>query len=209
VWVLKKPAGTVKGRVVLDDPLRDATKGKQFGGKFVAGGGWTAVGEDDRIVWELPEAIGDGSLEVDISNFDPPNQAVARKNNILGMWETLWESGGKKDRPNLDNFNVRVGQNYKQLKLELHTHGFAQKEKAVEPLKNGFDPKHTYHFKAEWTKGTLRFYLDGEKFYEWDSPKDDPMDRYRYVHVGSDPQFKGATPGPVFTNLRVTADPAK
>jgi hypothetical protein len=194
-------------KVVLEDSLKDATKGKQTGGKFVPGGGWTAVGPDDRIVWELPDAVGDGSLELEVRNFDPAKQAVAKENNIIGMWETLWESGGMKDKPNLDNFNVRVGQNYKQMKLELHTHGFAQKEKPVEPLKAGFDPGRTYTFKAEWAGGTIRFYLDGEKFYEWESPASDPLDRFKYLHVGSDPQFKGATPGPVFRNVKVTSAP--
>jgi hypothetical protein len=201
------PADKPASKVVLEDSLKGSTKGKQSGGKFVEGGGWTAVGPDDRIVWELPDYIGDGSLEMDIRNFDPPNQAVANKNNIIGMWETLWESGGAKDRPNMDNFNVRVGKNYKQLKLELHTHGFAQHEKALTPLKNGFDPKHTYKFKAEWIKGVLTFSLDGEQFYQWISPNSDPMDRFKYVHIGSDPQFKGATPGPIFSNIKVISIP--
>jgi hypothetical protein len=207
VVLAQAPAAQPAARVVLEDLLQTSTKGKQFGGKFVAGGGWTAVDPDDRIVWELPDTIGDGSLELNLRNFDPPRQVVANKNNLIGMWETLWESGGKKDKPNMDNFMVRVGKNYKQLKLELHTHGFAQQEKALTPLPNGFDATHTYRFKAEWIQGVLTFSLDGEPFYRWISPNSDPMDRFRYVHIGSDPQFKGATPGPVFSHIKVTSIP--
>jgi hypothetical protein len=107
----------------------------------------------------------------------------------------------------MDNFNVRVGKNYRQMKLELHTHGFAQKEKPVEPFTNGFDVGRTYRLKVEWVRGMMRFSLDGAAYYEWDSPGMDPMDRFKYVHVGSDPQFKGATPGPVFSNVKVTSIP--
>jgi hypothetical protein len=204
---LTQQKATNASTLVLADALHSASLGKVTGGKFVEGGGWTAVGPDDRIVWELPNSIGDGSLEIEVRNFNPPQQAVAKKNNIIGMWETLWESGGMKDKPNMDNFNIRVGQNYPQMKLELHTHGFAQHEKQVQPFSGGFDPSRTYRLKSDWRQGTLRFFLDGQKFYEWASPASDPMDRFRYVHIGSDPQFKGATPGPVFSNLRVISLP--
>jgi hypothetical protein len=193
------------GRVVLDDPLNGSTKGKQTGGKFVGGGGWTPVGPDDRIVWELPQAVGDGCLEIDVRNFDPARQAVAPKNNFLGLWETLWVSGGKADVPHADNFYWRIGKNYRQVKVKLHTHGFNRFEKAFEPVAGGFDPARTYRLKTAWRNGTVTFSIDGREFLTKDSPAEDPIDRFRFAHVGSDPQFKGATPGPVYANLRVTA----
>ena len=40
-------------------------------------------------------------------------------------------------------------------------------------------------------------------FVRWDCTDPDNFDRIRFAHVGSDPQFKSATPGPVYSDLKV------
>ncbi|MCX8038776.1 MAG: hypothetical protein N3D11_17335 [Candidatus Sumerlaeia bacterium] len=190
-------------RVVLRDALDGKTSGKQEGGKFVVGG-WTAVGANDRIVWELPQAVRNGCFEVEIRNLDLPKQVSANKNNYFGLWETLWASGGNLNKPNMDNINFRIGKNYPQFKVELHTHGICFKEKPLAPLDKGFDPAHTYRLKIEWINGVVGFSLDDKMFYVTDSPTTDTLDCFRYVHIGSDPQFKGATAGPICSNVTIT-----
>ncbi|MCX8037520.1 MAG: hypothetical protein N3D11_10840 [Candidatus Sumerlaeia bacterium] len=200
-------------RVILNDPLKGRSVGKVNGGKFLEGGGWQTEGPMDRIVFELPERMGDGCLEFDLSGLDPANQPVPR-NFVVGMWETLWKCGG--DRPEnklnasgYDTWLIRLGKAYgSSIKLEMLTFGVSQKEVTVNPLPAGFDPKHVYHFKVEWVAGKMTYSLDGKTIFEWNSPKNDPMDHFRFVHIGTvdKPEDKEtAMKGMIYSNLKVTA----
>jgi len=208
-WVSTGDPDASRKRIVLNDPLSGKTSGKAEGGRFVQGGGWTPAGPKDRIVWELPEAMGDGCLEIDIRNFDPPKQAKVQKSNFLGMWETLWKNGDDQGNPNRDQWGLRIGSNYPQFKLKIHTHDACRYEKSLAPIEGGFDPNHTYRFKAEWKEGRIVFSIDGREYLAWDSPVADPIDRFKYIHIGSDTQFDAgegsAVAGPIYSNLRIMA----
>ncbi|MCU0916522.1 MAG: DUF4038 domain-containing protein, partial [Planctomycetes bacterium] len=211
-WVLRL---TVQGfgaptrtEVMHKDALLRGANGKQDGGRFVAQGGWTPVGPKDRIVWELPRAIRNGCLEIDVRNLNPAEQATVDKSNILGMWETLWKNGEDTGQAHRDHWGLRIGKGYPQLKIKIHTADMCRLDKPFAPLTEGFDPQRTYHIKVEWNEGRMRFSLDGREFLAWESPGIDPMDTLRYIHLGSDTQFDhragSAVAGPVYSNLTIT-----
>jgi hypothetical protein len=210
-WVIhlaSKQPRWMAGPVLLADSLAGKSLGQVEGGRF-ADGGWTPVGPKDRIVWELPQTLPAGRLEIDVRNFDPKRQAKVDKSNFLGMWQTLWKNGDDVGQLNRDHWGLRIGTNYPQLKLKMHTRDACHYEKSLAPLAGGFDPARTYRFAAEWADGRTTFTLDGQPFAQWNSPALDPLDALRFVHLGSDTQFDhhggSAIAGPVYSNLKVTA----
>jgi len=195
-----------KGRVVLADPLNGSTKGKQQGGRFVEGGGWTVAADGDRIIWELPPMPPDGMLEIDVRNFDPPHQVTTPKNNFLGLWGKLFDNLEEKDIPDTDGFELRMGTEPRQFKLEYHSRGIG-KVKFWEPLSGPFDPRHVYHIKVQWVDGIVTTWLDDNVWvFDQGCAPNDPIDRFNFLHLGTSPHFGGhATIGPIYSNLKITA----
>lgn len=194
---------------IFADPLAGGTRGVAHGGRFVPGGGWQPVEKFDRLIIELPVAARDGSaVEVDIRNFDVPNQRDDGENFILGLREHLELSGGGANVPHADYFLIYAGTKYPQFKLKYHTHGFSHQEGNYAPLKS-FDPQRTYRLRVEWGMRRLAVSFDGEVFYEQTTPESDPFDRVKFIQLGylrapSERQAFGALRGPIYSNVRVT-----
>lgn len=190
------------GRVVLSDPLNGKSQGSVQGGRFVPGGGWTVAADNDRIVWNLPPMSGNGLFEIDVRNFDPPKQITADKDIFVGLWGTLFRNHERMNRPHTDNWEFRVGTAHRQFKVEYHARGFG---KAVEwvPFDGPFDPTHTYRIRFEWREGRLRTSVD-ERVLHFDGFDHEPVDHFRFLHVGTSSHFKGkVTLGPIYSNVRI------
>lgn len=190
------------GRIVLADPLNGSTNGQRQGGRFVEGGGWTLLQDNDRIVWNIPPMSAHGLLEVDIRNFDPRSQLTAAKNIFLGLWGTLFNNHERMNLPNTDNWELRVGKAHPQFKIEYHARGFG---KAVEwvPFDGPFDPQHTYRIRVEWHNGRVTSWVD-EKVLHFDGLAYEPVDHFRFLHIGTSTHFGGTgTVGPIYSNVRI------
>lgn len=196
-------------RVVLDDPLAGGTAGERRGGSFRPGGGWAPSAAADQIVWTLPAAIGDGALELDLINFDPTRQRPSERGWLLGLWETLWASGGSVDRPNHDSIYLRFERKPGRLMTKISTHGFSFFEKEARFAEPDWDPARTYRLRIAWRAGVVTLAVDGREVVSWRSPAYDPIDRFRYVTlgsvVGSEARQNGTWTGPAYANVRLTA----
>ncbi len=222
-----------KEGVVLSDPLKRSTIGRQTGGQFVSGGGWTVKEGGDRIIWDLPPMPANGRFEVDIRNFNPPKQTTGAHNVFLGLWATLFTGRDKvadaADRVDADNYEIRMGTAWgSKFKLEIHATGKAE-VLVWEPFKV-FDPAHTYHYKIEWRDGKVTTWLDDQelgftgKVYPHHGvlmPESavepvpgasqvdtEPVvfDNLNFAHIGTSPHFGApGTVGPVYSNLKITA----
>ena len=219
--------------VVLSDPLNGSTVGRQTGGQFVSGGGWTVKGDGERIIWDLPPMPANGRFEIDIRNFNPPQQVTGAHNVFLGLWATLFTSRDKvadaADRVDADNYEIRMGTAWgTKFKLEIHATGKAE-VLVWEPFKV-YDPARTYHYKIEWRDGKVTTWLDDRelvfagKVYPHPGvliPEgaDEPVpaaaqvdgepvvfDNLNFAHIGTAPYFNGpGTAGPIYSNLKITA----
>jgi hypothetical protein len=210
-------AGVTDG-IVFFDSLKNETIGRQTGGKFMEGGGWTLTKDGDRIIWNLPPMPVNGMVEVDVRNLNPPEQATAAHNIFLGLWGTLFENREKMedqaDQIDCDNYEIRMGTSWGlKFKTEYHASGSGTVQ-VWEPLKS-FDPQHTYHLKVEWRDGKVTTWLDDHKLEfggEWKAPLKgmpaEPMavDLFNFFHLGTSVHFGGkGTVGPIYSNVKVTA----
>jgi len=197
--------------LLFEDSLNGFTSGVRHGGEFVAGGGWRAVDNMDRLWLILPRAAGDGSyLEMDIRNLDVPAQIDLPENHMLGLWERPFASGGDANRPGMDCFVMFAGKKYPQFKLKYHTTGFARHETTYQPVVK-FDPSRTYKLRIAWKDRKFTVAIDGKVFFEQVSPQMDPMERVAFVHIGANWQSQDpvyghpALKGPIYSNVRVYA----
>jgi hypothetical protein len=194
--------------VALDDPLAGATTAVRRGGEFVAGGGWSPRAGTDQLRWELREPVGDGALEFDVRNFDPTRQATSGRAWIVALWETLWASGGSVDRPNHDSIYLRFEQKPGRLMVKISTHGFSFFEKEARFVDRDWDPRRTYRLRIAWRGGVVTIAVDGREVLAWRSPGYDPIDRFRFVTLGSvlgsEARQNETLVGPVYANVRLT-----
>ena len=194
----------VMGKVVLSDALHGKSNGLVQGGKFVDGGGWTLVNDNDRIVWNIPPMSSHGLLEVDIRNFDPRTQLTANKNIFLGLWGTLFNNHERMNLPETDNWELRVGKAHPQFKIEYHARGFG---KAVEwvPFDVPFDLNHIYRVRVEWNNGKVTTWVD-DMVLHFEGLVYEPVDKFNYLHIGTSSHFGGTgTVGPIYSNVRIIA----
>lgn len=194
----------VMGKVVLLDTLHGKSHGTVQGGKFLDGGGWTVLNDNDRIVWKIPPMSSHGLLEVDVTNFDPRTQLTANKNIFLGLWGTLFNNHERMNLPETDNWELRVGKAHTQFKIEYHARGFGKATEWV-PFDGPFDPKHTYRIRFEWNNGRVSTWVD-DKVLHFDGLSYEAIDKFNYLHIGTSSHFGGAaTIGPVYSNVRIVS----
>lgn len=192
------------GKVILSDNLHGNSKGVVSGGKFIDGGGWTLLNDNDRIVWNIPPMSAHGLLEVDIRNFDPKNQLTAAKNIFLGLWGTLFQNHERLNQPETDNWEIRVGKAHEQFKVEYHARGFGKAADWV-PFDKPFDPNHIYRFRVEWHDGKVTTWVD-DKVLHFEGLNYEPVDKFNYLHIGTSSHFGGTgTVGPIYSNVRIVS----
>ena len=192
----------VAGKVILLDTLHGKSSGLVQGGNFVAGGGWTLLKDNDRIVWNIPPMSSHGLLEVDIRNFDPRTQLTANKNIFLGLWGALFSNHERMNLPETDNWELRIGKAHPQFKIEYHARGYG-KATEWQPFDGPFDPNHIYRFRLEWLNGKVTTWVD-DKVLHFEGLSYEPVDKFNYLHIGTSSHFSGAgTVGPIYSNVRI------
>jgi hypothetical protein len=202
--VYKAHLRDMAGKVVILDTLHGKSKGLVQGGKFVEGGGWTLLNDNDRIVWNIPPMSSHGLLEVDIRNFDPRTQLTANKNIFLGLWGTLFNNHERMNLPDTDNWELRVGKAHPQFKIEYHARGFGKAKEWV-PFDGAFDPNHTYRFRFEWNNGRVSTWVD-DKVLHFEGLSYEPVDHFNFLHIGTSSHFGGTgTVGPIYSNVRIVS----
>ncbi len=194
----------VMGKVVLQDSLHGKSNGAVQGGKFLDGGGWTLLKDNDRIVWNVPPMSSHGLLEVDIRNFDPRTQLTANKNIFLGLWGNLFNNHERMNLPETDNWELRVGKAHQQFKIEYHARGFGKAKEWV-PFDGPFDLNHTYRIRLEWNNGRVMTWID-DKVLHFEGLSYEPVDKFNYLHIGTSSHFAGTgTVGPIYSNVRIVS----
>jgi hypothetical protein len=184
--------------VVIDVDLtkQNAAGGKVTGGKW--DNGWRVTGADnERIVFDAGYHISSGYLEVSFTANQNSWSGGARKINFIGLHEDPSLHQGQYSG---DIFYIRTGsEKYKFSKVKAYGKKFDQTEweQSVGETTDWITDDKTVHtVKLEWKDGIATFYdVKGNKHA---CPKekcraDLPIDKLRYVFIGSD-GFTGFTP---------------
>jgi hypothetical protein len=197
-------------QVVLIDSLNNGTLGIQTGGEFVAGGGWQSTGADNMIVYDLGEYIENGSVEIDVRNFDPQSQNTKPRHHFLAMFRNPW--GTHHPAENLDTvWDLHAGTRYAPgIKVLSWTY---QEDESISELQIPiWGVEQAFHLKITWQGNKLHYYRNGELHAEHQHSA--PM-QLRYLFVGRDLTVSGdleteyknnqypAVIGPIYSNLVV------
>ncbi len=197
-------------RVVLIDSLNNGTIGKQTGGEFIAGGGWQSTGADNMIVYDLGEYIENGSVEIDIRNFDPQSQSTKPRHHFLAMFRNPW--GTHHPAEDLETvWDLHAGTRYEPgIKVLSWTY---QEDESISELQiPTWDVEQAFHLKITWQGNNLQYYRNDELHTEHRHSA--PM-QLRYLFVGRDFTVSGdleteyknnqypAVIGPIYSNLIV------
>jgi hypothetical protein len=73
------------------DSLKAGTIGNAIGGSF-GSAGWTVTARTDRLWWAVPR-LGEGFVELTVSNMSLPGNLVVDDNEIFGMYEAGYAMG--------------------------------------------------------------------------------------------------------------------
>ena len=164
--------------LVLEDSLSGATVGQQQGGQFVDGG-WKTKKMDHRIVYNL-DAIDCGYVELDLTNFNPPEQYDHKTENydcdapdtdcyahILGFYQG--DHGSQHKAANKGESQAAVqatgpetSDRPKKLKLKGSTCGWGGGGHKYTPKYN-WNVNKTYKLRLTWTSEKLTLRVDGEQ----------------------------------------------
>jgi len=196
--------------IVLVDSLINGTLGRQTGGMFVAGGGWQSSGADNMIVYDLDEYIENGSVEIDIRNFDPQNQNTKPRHHFLAMFRNPW--GTHHPAENLETvWDLHAGTRYEPgIKVLSWTY---QESESISELQNSaWSADQDFHLKITWQGNNLYYYRNDQLHAEHQHSA--PM-QLRYLFVGRDFTVSGdlitdyknnqypAVIGPIYSSLVV------
>jgi len=195
------------GTATFCDPLTASGTHEGYGEKLVEGGsftaaGWQTTGEDDQLRLMLSTPVsGAGSLEVDVTNFDPSTQYTATKTQIINMYTT---ENGSQDVFDTDEawWNIRTGTNYGTgLKFLAAPNGGDSREEGRYLEDDTWDPDDVHRFRVEWSAGVVDLFLNGTHLETF--PYGGRVQPLQYVFLGRDNVY-GAQVGPVYSNLCVT-----
>jgi hypothetical protein len=194
------------------------------GSNFISGEGFQTRGRGNRIVYDLGYGVNCGSLDVDITNFDPPNQFVGSGGScvcvhIIGIFENDHCIG--RDTVGADESVVlaqatndgttRDGRiKFKPSPCDIEG---CVSDNFYLPRRIGGDPgiawqlDAVYHIHVEWTMlewGSAEIYArisggghdyQGSMNVAWPAGHPDALMNLRYVTVGRDRQTVGECSG--------------
>jgi hypothetical protein len=196
--------------IVLDDSLANRTLGKQTGGIFVAGGGWQVVEADNMIVYDLGEYVENGSVEVEIRNFEPQGQNSAKRHHFLAMFRNPW--GTHHPAENLETvWDFHAGERYAP-GIKALSWTYQEDESVTELPGSSWEANRTYHLRVVWNGNEFRYYRDGVLHA---SHVHSASMQLRYLFLGRDLTVSGdlrtdyknnqypALIGPIYANLVV------
>jgi hypothetical protein len=192
------------------DPLTSATSPFGFASKTVSGGsfssqGWQTTGGQDQLLIELDSPIwGDGTLEIDVTNFDPASQYGSTKHQIINLY-TGNDGSQAVFATNQAWWNIRTGTNYgtgvKFLASPLGGDN-RHEERLIESASWNANDVHTWT--VTWDADDISILLDGSVLTTFSfSGRVQPL---QYIFLGKDNTYVGQV-GPIYSNLRVTYQP--
>ncbi|MEE2828779.1 MAG: NBR1-Ig-like domain-containing protein [Myxococcota bacterium] len=192
------------------DPLTDGSLHDGFASKDVSGGsfsaaGWQTTGGFDQLLIELDTPItGDGTLEVDVTNFDPASQYSAPKHQIINLYTS---DNGSQDvfASNEAWWNIRSGTGYGTGVKFLASPLGGDNRSEVRLIENAaWSPSDTYTWTITWDDEDVSVLLDGNVLTTL--PFDGRVQPLQYIFLGKDNVYVGQV-GPIYSNLRVTYQP--
>lgn len=183
------------GSTLLCDTLDGSTSGRQDGGSFVTGGGWTPGW---NITWDLGRTLNQGAFSADLKNWDTSTSSSQHrhsKQHILNMYQEGHGAAHTADENGTAFWNVRTGRDYNGLfKFLSSPRGFDERiETRLSPPGGRLDPKVTHTVRVEFVPGgAATVFLDGRSLTTHTHGRTFNL---RYVFVGSD-NSPGDTYGP-------------
>lgn len=207
----------------LDNPNSNALGTMQnTDGVFVSGRGWQAVASTSKLFITLPaELPWEGSLEVDVTNFDPAEQAddPEIKYHCINIWsrpeadkdayetQASWTQIRTSGHDKYNDGDGRAG--FKWL-TQTHGSGDDSREEDYYLLNKDWDKSRTYTFRIVWTADRAYLYLNnallGDYYrnltYHNFSGRLEP---FRYIFLGKENLIWGyeAQVGPIYSNLTI------
>ena len=192
------------------DPLIDSSVQPGFDDKLANGGaftadGWQTTGGGDQLRLRLTSPIqGDGSFEIDVTNFDPVTQYTSDKHQIINMYTS---NDGSQAVFDTDEawWNIRTGTNYYTgFKFLASPRGGDEREEVRLIESATWNPADLHTFRVEWDSADVHVYLDG--VYLDTLAFDGRIEPLQTIFVGKDNVYLGQV-GPIYSNLRVTYEP--
>jgi len=175
-------------------------------------GGFTVTGWNSRLEYDLGWGVDCGSLEFDLTNFDPATQFVPvlgdRYTNIVGLYEgshgDFTQAGNlceavialqAQDEIPFEWRNNKIkmkGGNYKCCGATVlegqYTGGIGVANQFT------WDVNYTYHVRLDWHGGRVLLQFDTrvvDHDWIWASDDPDPTLNFRYIFIGRDKHFAG------------------
>jgi hypothetical protein len=191
----------------FEDPLTDAGVASGFASKAVSGGsfgpsGWQSNGGADQLMIELDQPIwGDGTVEIDVTNFDPPSQYSGPKYQIVNLYTS---DNGSQDvfSSNEAWWNLRTGSNYGTgIKFLASPLGGGNREEVRLLDGTSWDPADLHTWTVTWDASSISILLDGVVLDTLSfGGRIEPL---QVLFIGTDNVYS-AQGGPIYSNLRVT-----
>jgi len=178
------------------------------GGTFLAGQGWRATTSSSQLKITLPANLpAEGTLKVDVTNFNPATQNVADKQNIVNLYSRAIGSVDGAN-PAGTTANLRTGTSYSDgagmagFKLLAAAEWVVNGRQEERTMQNAtWSTSATYEFKIVWTQSNIFFLFNGVKKVELIFTN--PEEPFRYIFLGRDNQYSTGQPGPIYSNLTI------
>ena len=192
------------------DPLTSGAVQAGFADKSVSGGtfsaaGWQTTGGSDQILLELVAPIWSaGTLEIDVTNFDPATQYSGTKHQIVNMYTSADGSQGVFTTTEAW-WNIRTGSNYGTgLKFLAAPQGGDTREEVRLIETASWSPSDLHTWTVTWDAVQVELSLDGVPLTTLAfANRIEPL---QHIFLGKDNVYGGQV-GPIYSNLRVTYQP--
>ncbi len=209
-------AQPVHRRLFYYHPLTNAipAEGEQItntDGKFISTTGWKATNTNSQLKIDLSQLIPfEGTLMLDVSNFDPAHQATNLKHQIINLYSVIHPSNNKY-LFQTDNawWNIRtyhrysLGEGMAGFRFQSAPNHIDSRTTDDVMLKTIWDSTKTYTFKVTWDHNDIYCFVDGELISTL--PHENQIRAYKIILLGRDNLIWGycGQPGPVYSNLRI------
>ncbi len=207
----------------LDNPNSMALGAMQnTDGVFISGRGWQAVASTSKLFITLPADLPwEGSMEVDVTNFDPAEQADDPdiKYHCINIWsrpeadkdayetDASWTQIRTSGHDKYNDGDGRAG--FKWL-TQTHGSGDDSREEDYYLLNKDWDKSKTYTFRIVWTIDRAYLYLDNLLLGDYYRnrtyhPFSGRLEPFRYIFLGKENLIWGyeAQVGPIYSNLTI------
>jgi len=169
-------------KTILDDPMNSATFVNQasdpykFVGRKAEGGsfgsflipstgqtvqqGWKPTGDANLVCYDLGQYIENGSLEIQVTQFEPRLQNSALRHHVLAMFRTPWR--GHHPVEKLDTFwDLHTGTQHEGGFKFLSNTYYSSDEKDSRTSNDIWNKDQTYTLKIVWNANSVDYFRNG------------------------------------------------